>query len=348
MTPPRAQATPYPRPALPRVPDRVPDLRDSQDPLEQFESEAPPIQPVVVMNPAPTPAPLPPAAAPPARAAQLVGSRSRFTLSHAVFALAVVLALAAVSFGVIAYRNRQTPSVAEPITPPPPPAPTEGEAVIESRPAGAIVFVDGVQRGLTPLRVTLPTGTHDLDLQIAGVKRSLHLAIDPRTIASQYVEFAPLSQPAPAATQASVARSTPTTAAGWIAISMPFEVQLIEDGRVIGTSAAERIMVASGLHHFELANRALEFRSPVDLTVAPGKVATTTPVVPDGKLSINAIPWAEVWIDGRPYGATPLANVSIPIGNHDVVWRHPRLGELRRSVAVTAVTPVKLGIDFGK
>ena len=57
--------------------------------------------------------------------------------------------------------------------------------------------------------------------------------------------------------------------------------------------------------------------------------------MPSGILNINAIPWAEVAIDGKPLGPTPLGNVSLPIGPHDVVFTHPQLGERRQNVIVT-------------
>jgi hypothetical protein len=33
---------------------------------------------------------------------------------------------------------------------------------------------------------------------------------------------------------------------------------------------------------------------------------------------------------------------------HDVVWRHPQLGEKRRSVVVGAQTPVRLTMDMAR
>jgi serine/threonine-protein kinase len=51
---------------------------------------------------------------------------------------------------------------------------------------------------------------------------------------------------------------------------------------------------------------------------------------------VNATPWAEVWIDGRSLGETPLANVEVPVGEHELVFRHPDLGERRQRVVVRA------------
>ena len=38
---------------------------------------------------------------------------------------------------------------------------------------------------------------------------------------------------------------------------------------------------------------------------------------------------AEVWIDGKPFGETPLGNLEVPIGTHELLLRHPDVGEHR-------------------
>jgi serine/threonine-protein kinase len=63
-------------------------------------------------------------------------------------------------------------------------------------------------------------------------------------------------------------------------------------------------------------------------------------------MSFNAIPWAEVWVDGRQVGETPLANVSVPIGSHEVLFRHPELGEKHVRALVTATAPAKVSVDM--
>ena len=57
--------------------------------------------------------------------------------------------------------------------------------------------------------------------------------------------------------------------------------------------------------------------------------------IPRVAVSINAIPWAEVWIANERLGETPIGNLPLRIGPHEVVFRHPELGERR---VVTTVT----------
>ena len=63
-------------------------------------------------------------------------------------------------------------------------------------------------------------------------------------------------------------------------------------------------------------------------------------------MAVNAIPWAEVLVDGNRVGETPIGSIAVPIGTHEVVFRHPELGERRMTVTVTTGEPVKVGVDL--
>jgi serine/threonine-protein kinase len=67
---------------------------------------------------------------------------------------------------------------------------------------------------------------------------------------------------------------------------------------------------------------------------------------PNGLLSINASPWAEVWIDGKPAGETPLANLSVSLGEHEIVFRHPDMGEQRRTALVRVDGVTRVSVNF--
>jgi hypothetical protein len=133
---------------------------------------------------------------------------------------------------------------------------------------------------------------------------------------------------------------------GWISLKAPFRVQIFEAGQLLGTTDADRLMLAAGRHELELVNESLGYRVTRVVQVPPGKTAALTLELPRGVVSLNAIPWAEVWIDGQRAGETPLGNVSVPIGSHEIVFRHPQLGEKRHAVSVTMNAPVRLSVDM--
>ena len=131
-------------------------------------------------------------------------------------------------------------------------------------------------------------------------------------------------------------------------VNSPVEMQLFEDGRLVGSSRSDRIMMSVGDHGLQLVNETLGYRVNRTLQVAPGRVTPMRLDPPKGTLALNASPWAEVWVDGDRVGDTPMGNISLQIGSHDVLFRHPELGEQRHTVTVTLNGPARLSVDMRK
>src|SRR5262249_47807546 len=124
----------------------------------------------------------------------------------------------------------------------------------------------------------------------------------------------------------SLPRST-APVAGWVSVVSPFPVELIEHDEVVGTSGTAKIMRAAGRHDVVVPNEAVGYEAPRTLDVVPGRVAVLEVTAPDGLLNVNARPWADVLIDGAAVGQTPLANITLRVGEHQITFRHPLFGE---------------------
>jgi hypothetical protein len=107
-------------------------------------------------------------------------------------------------------------------------------------------------------------------------------------------------------------------------------------------------MMAAGRHDLELVNETLGYRASRTIQVPAGKVSAISLDLPQGTINLNASPWAEVFVDGRRAGETPIGNLSLPIGPHEIVFRHPQLGEKKQAVSVTLNAPVRLSVDMKK
>jgi hypothetical protein len=281
-------------------------------------------------------------------------------------------------------------------------APAMGALVVQSNPVGIAVFVDGVDRGRTPARVSLPPGSHILELRGRGVPRVIPLNVTPGGEVSQYLEFAEAPVSGQLAVQSEptgakvlvdgVARGTaPLTiselapgdhvvelqadgqtarhtvsvrpgstaslmipigsasagpVSGWVAVKAPFSMEIRENGRLLGSTDTDRIMMAAGRHELEIVNAELSYRATRVVQVPPGKVASITVDLPQGVINLNASPWAEVWIDGKRVGETPIGNLAVAIGPHEIVFKHPQFGEKRHAVSVTLGAPVRLSVDM--
>jgi hypothetical protein len=206
-----------------------------------------------------------------------------------------------------------------------------GRLDVTTDPPGARLSIDGAPVGRSPLTLpSLTAGKHTLTINSDGatVQRSV-------TISAGATATVMIALPANAA-----------SSGGWMQIKAPFELQIFENDQLIGSSGVSRLMLPGGTHDLDVVNTALEFRSRVRVTVVPGSTTSAPVTVPNGTISVNALPWADVTIDGHPVGTTPLRNLSVPIGSHEIVWKNPKFGERSRTVSVPARTPVRIGVDF--
>lgn len=234
-------------------------------------------------------------------------------------------------------------------------APAMATLSVTSNPVGVPVFVDGVERGVTPARITLAPGPHILELR-RGVPRVIPVTLTAGADVSQYLEFAeaPLSsalvlpEPVAPAPEPVVPPTSTAPLAGWISVKLPFGVEIREKGLLLGTNDTDRLMLAAGPHVLEFVSQTLGFAQTRTVQVVAGRVTPIALELPRGSVNLNATPWAEVWLDGVRVGETPIGNLSVPIGSHEVVFKHPQFGEKRHAVSVTAGAPVRLSVEMKK
>ncbi len=148
---------------------------------------------------------------------------------------------------------------------------------------------------------------------------------------------APVPLPARDAAGAATPAMSPTQSAaprfGAMTFVTPIELQIYEGGKHIGSTVGP-VAILEGTHNIELSNAAVGFVAREVMSVKPGELTTRTIRLPNGKLSLNAVPWADVWIDGTPVGQTPLANLPVVVGEHQIVFKHPELGDQQMTALV--------------
>ncbi len=212
------------------------------------------------------------------------------------------------------------------------PAASVGALSVTTEPGRAVaVFVDGTARGTSPVVVTdLAPGDHTVSVRFptGAVERTI------RVEAGSTASFL--------ATMPAVAGA----ASGWITFDVRQSLQIFEEGRLVGTTDIARLMLPAGERTLDFVNDELGFRARRTIRVNPGATTTVPMDLPRAPLAINAQPWASVWVDGEAVGDTPIGNLSATIGRHEIVLRHPELGERRASVLVTLKGPARVGVDL--
>jgi len=217
------------------------------------------------------------------------------------------------------YFELAAPSLAAPV----------GHLTIVTEPPGARVMINGEARGVTPVTVRDLEATRH-KVTVASATGSSERIVDVEPGATTSVVFA-------------LAR--PGVTAGYLSVQSAFNVQILERGDILGSSAASRVMMAAGRHEITLSNAELGFEERRAVEIRPGATASIR-VEATAALNINARPWADVTVNGVALGQTPIANHSLPLGSHLVVFRHPQFGERRENVVVTARGPNRISVDL--
>ena len=211
------------------------------------------------------------------------------------------------------------------------PVATTGALHVQTEPSGQTITVDGVERGQSPIIVNdLSEGDHTVVAR--GTAGTVRRSVAVKAGAAVSLVFSPTAPVTPAP--------------GWLSVQSETRLELRENGKLIGTTETEQLMLSAGTHDIELVNEAIGYRSSRQVEVSPGKTTTVPVELPFGTININAQPWADVWIAGERIGETPIANLSRRVGSYEIVFRHPQLGERRENVVVTLRQPVRLGVDM--
>jgi len=273
-----------------------------------------------------------------ARAAERVrGLRMPGWLPRA--AAAVVVAVVVIRGGMYLWnavpaRPARTAAVA-PVAVRPPVAAAAPAPSSRRRPTGGLrvsstptaqVFVDGKVRGATPVTISdLSVGRHTVELKSSAgnVERTVTIAAD-KTVDLEESIFS-----------------------GWVAVYSPFDLTVTEGGRALLMDDRHQIMLSPGRHVLRLVNRTLAYDAVRQVDLMPGEVTTLTVTPPPSTMTVTATEAAEVWVDGVRIGPTPVNDVSVPLGTHDVVVKRAAGGERKSTVTVT-VNPFTLHVDFSR
>jgi hypothetical protein len=208
-----------------------------------------------------------------------------------------------------------------------------GRVSIATDPPGARVAVDGRPRGTSPLTVAdLTPEAHQVVVSSGSESAERAVMVTAGGTASVMFSLSKAAGPV----------------GGWLSISAPFDVEIVENEDVIGTGGTTRIMLAAGRHKLRLTNSTLGYEENRSADVTGGKTTVIRVDAPKMSVSVNARPWAEIVLDGNSVGQTPLANLPVSIGIHEIVFKHPQFGERKQTVAITVGGPNRISVDLTK
>ncbi|MCK5554396.1 MAG: PEGA domain-containing protein, partial [Deltaproteobacteria bacterium] len=194
--------------------------------------------------------------------------------------------------------------------------PLLGEVRISSDPSGARVYLDDrdmVRK--TPTRLSgLSPGTYQLRLKKEGYKVWEDKVV---VRASEALDLP---------------RVKLQKAFGRLNLHVSPWAHVYHKGKKLGTTPLANIPFQVGTHKLVLKNPHLKIEKEVPVTIVADKINTKTVDLMEGikgKLKIKVIPWADVYVDGKRKGTTPLKSLELAAGEHTVLVQNRRLGAER-------------------
>jgi len=111
--------------------------------------------------------------------------------------------------------------------------------------------------------------------------------------------------------------------------------QVAVDGVEKGETPLTAMRLAAGSHEIVISNPNFVglIRDKVQID-AGETVQRKYSFNESGSLRLLVKPWADVYVDGRHAGQTPLGALRVPPGKHTILLRHPELGEKTAAVEV--------------
>jgi hypothetical protein len=321
------------------------DIPQQLPPADPMRSEFEPVDialtaPVPVSDAAPEPLSVPKPLEPVAnvvaaevpRVTPAAKVTKRYALLRANVAWLIAALLAVIAVGEAIWIART--ALIRPATAfaPPPPLPV----TIESQQPGDQVIVDGRDVGVTPMTLPIRSDMRSIRVQ---ARPSLDAAV---VQLPSIVEHPAPADPTPAALNQAAARER----RGGLRVSSPIELQVLEGDHVLGSTTDGPVVATAGKHELDFVNTEFGYQSRQVVEIKAGQIVPMKIVPPDGRVSINAVPWAQVSIDGKPAGETPLGNVVLPVGEHQITFRHPQLGEQSQKVIVKANAVTRVSVAF--
>ena len=217
-----------------------------------------------------------------------------------------------------------------------------GSIVVHSTPSGAQVIVDGVDTKLkTPCTVeNLPVGRYSIKIVKAGYQTA-QLA--------RVVQGGQATNVSASLTKTQTRVSSQSTQKSYFKVNVDPWAKIYIDGKYIETTPIARALeISAGNHSVRLENP--NFQSwQKRINFKPGQtVSMDIKLEPfAGYLKISVRPWADVYIDGKFYETTPIADaIRLPAGNHAIKLINPSFVPHEEVVTVVANKTIKKSVEL--
>ena len=217
-----------------------------------------------------------------------------------------------------------------------------GHIVINSKPSGAKVIVDGIDSKLTtPCTVeNLPAGRHNIKIAKAGYQTAQ---------LTRVVQAGQTTNVSASLTKTQTRAASSSTQKSYFKVNVDPWAKIYIDGKYIETTPIARALeVSSGNHSVRLENPNFQpWQKRINFK--PGETVSMDIKLDPfaGYVKISVRPWADVYINGIFYETTPIANpIRLPAGNHTVKLINPSFVPHEEVITVVANKTIKKSVEL--
>lgn len=222
------------------------------------------------------------------------------------------------------------PVVEEKPAPAPTPAPARhGTLTVITSPSGAVVKIDGREKGKSPITIT----------DVNPGERKIEISRQGHASASRTVVVKPGE---PSMLEVKLEARTPK-----IHVDAPIDATVYIDGTRAGTGPVTKDVTEGEFKITVEKEGHATFTQSVK--VASGETANVlAKLSPLGKgsISVTAMPWATIHINGKEFGATPKVLRDIPEGKVEIKLSNPAYRAYSTSVTVKANEQIEVAHTF--
>jgi len=206
-------------------------------------------------------------------------------------------------------------------------------ALVGSNPSGADVYIDGVYKGRTPLSFEFASGYHKVTLKKPGYETDEKMF----RVSDMTMKPMPLFQLKRAEVLHPInIRSNPAGA------------KIYLWNQYMGTTSKE-LKLPKGRYLIRIFKEGYQETSGE--LVIPGKKEYRTVLKPAksyGIISVNAQPFANVYLDGQKKGETPIELEKVPTGKHVILLTRTGYKDIRREVMLERNQKLKIGVSINE
>jgi len=217
-----------------------------------------------------------------------------------------------------------------------------GSLAINSKPAGAQVMIDGIDTGFqTPCTIeNLSSGRHDIKILKPGYRTGE---------LNRNVEVGQVTSISISLTKIHPAEARTITQKSYFRLNVDPWAKIYIDGAYVETTPiAKPLAVSSGTHLVRLENPNFQtWQKRVDFKPGETKAMDIRLTPLAGYLKISVRPWADVYIDGKFYETTPIAeSIELAEGRHVLKLINPSFATHEEVITVVASETLRKSVEL--